>query len=153
MAQLYRRTYIETEGGLQNVYANRIFCGWDFGIATKEAANLKSASIYYDLKELLSEERKIRNYRNCLVRFWTLSIQIIVNILIVGIITATAWLIWSLLENYSKDSKFVAPIVINLIVMIIPSTFTYISRYVSHQCIKLMTYSCVLDMKTTKIPV
>lgn len=49
-ARSYRRSFIETEGGLKNVFANKIFCGWDYNIATKDAANLKTKAIYNELK-------------------------------------------------------------------------------------------------------
>lgn len=50
MARSYRRTFIETAGGLKNVVTHKVFCGWDFSIATGEAAALKSKSIYNELK-------------------------------------------------------------------------------------------------------
>lgn len=49
-AKSYRRSFIETEGGLKNVFANKIFCGWDYNIATKGAADLKIKAIYNELK-------------------------------------------------------------------------------------------------------
>jgi hypothetical protein len=61
VAESYRRSFIETEGGLQNVFASKIFCAWDFGIATKEAAALKSSAIYNELRELLSDAIKKRS--------------------------------------------------------------------------------------------
>lgn len=56
MARSYRRNFIETEGGLKNVFALKVFCGWDYSIATQEAAKLKSSSLYLELKvsELLN---------------------------------------------------------------------------------------------------
>ncbi|CAG2065883.1 unnamed protein product, partial [Timema podura] len=50
MATSYRRSFIETSGGLQNVFSHKVFCGWDFSIATVEAATLKSKNIYNELK-------------------------------------------------------------------------------------------------------
>lgn len=50
MAHSYRRNFIETEGGLHNIFAHKVFCGWDYSIATKEAAVLKSSSLYVELK-------------------------------------------------------------------------------------------------------
>lgn len=50
MASSYRRNFIETEGGLKNVFAHKVFCGWDYGIATKKAADLKSSSLYLEMK-------------------------------------------------------------------------------------------------------
>lgn len=52
-AKSYKRSFIETEGGLKNVFANKIFCGWDYNIATKGAADLKSKAIHNELKVLI----------------------------------------------------------------------------------------------------
>lgn len=46
----YKRSFIETEGGLKNIFGQKVFCGWDYSIATREAAELKSHSIYHELK-------------------------------------------------------------------------------------------------------
>lgn len=50
MARSYRKSFIETSGGLKNVYAHKVFCGWDFSIATEKAAELKSEAIARELK-------------------------------------------------------------------------------------------------------
>jgi len=50
MARSYRRTFIETAGDLKNMFAHKVFCGWDFSFATNEAAKLKSKSVYNELK-------------------------------------------------------------------------------------------------------
>ena len=49
MARSYRKTFIETTGDLKNIFAHKIFCGWDFSIATNEGAALKSKSIFNEL--------------------------------------------------------------------------------------------------------
>lgn len=59
MARSYKTSFIETSSGLKNVYANKIFCGWDFSIATAEAASLKSISIYNEIKVIISHELSI----------------------------------------------------------------------------------------------
>lgn len=67
MARSYRRNYIETEGGLKNAFALKVFCGWDYSIATKEAALLKSSSIFLELKVLWVYSKELvvllANYR------------------------------------------------------------------------------------------
>jgi hypothetical protein len=50
MARSYRHNFIESTGNLKNVFTHKVFCGWDFSIATSEAAALKSNSIYNELK-------------------------------------------------------------------------------------------------------
>lgn len=50
MASSYRRNFIETEGGLKNAYALKVFCGWDYSVATRKAADLKSSSLFLEMK-------------------------------------------------------------------------------------------------------
>ncbi|XP_044272315.1 transmembrane channel-like protein 5 [Tribolium madens] len=136
VAQSYRRTFIETKGGLQNVFANRIFCGWDFGIATKEAAHLKSLGIFNELKELLNEERRDDEDKTCIYKFWTYSTQIVANILILVIIAGVGWLTWVLLENYGHEdgaNVLVTTIVVNVILMVLPSIFHYVATYEDYE--------------------
>jgi hypothetical protein len=50
MARSYRRTFIETAGDVKDIFCHKVFCGWDFGIANHDAADLKSHSIYNELQ-------------------------------------------------------------------------------------------------------
>lgn len=50
MARSYRRTFIETSGDVKDIFCHKVFCGWDYGIATSDAAALKSSSIYNELQ-------------------------------------------------------------------------------------------------------
>jgi hypothetical protein len=132
VAESYRRSFIETEGGLQNVFASKIFCAWDFGIATKEAAALKSSAIYNELRELLSDAIKNDPRRSCLHKFYTSIIQIVVNLLVLVILGAVGWLTWMLLTRFSLDNSdniLITPVVVNIIIMIIPIIFNYIAKY------------------------
>lgn len=49
-AYSYRRNFIETAGGLSHVFANKVFCGWDFGIVSQHTAALTANSIYNEFK-------------------------------------------------------------------------------------------------------
>lgn len=55
MARSYRRSFIETSGGVQNIFAHKIFCSWDFGISNKKSADLKHQTIFNELQETLNE--------------------------------------------------------------------------------------------------
>lgn len=55
MARSYRRSFIETSGGVHNIFAHKIFCSWDFGISNKKSANLKHQTIFNELQETLNE--------------------------------------------------------------------------------------------------
>lgn len=50
MAQSYRRNFIEASGGLKNVFAHKVFCGWDFSIVTEKTATLKHQTVFKELR-------------------------------------------------------------------------------------------------------
>lgn len=50
MATSFRKSFIENAGSEKNVYANKVFCAWDFGISKAETADLKSKSIQTEFK-------------------------------------------------------------------------------------------------------
>lgn len=114
------------------MYANRVFCGWDYGIATQEAAQLKSSAIYNELKELLSEEMDETEDRTCIYNFWTYTIQIIVNILVLVLLAALGWATWLLLEysrnNTHENTVILTAIAVNIIMMLFPPIFHSISQ-------------------------
>ncbi|XP_054273355.1 transmembrane channel-like protein 5 isoform X2 [Macrosteles quadrilineatus] len=58
MASSYRKSFIETAGGIKNIYAHKVFCGWDFSIATEKAAKLKAESLARELKELMEDDAR-----------------------------------------------------------------------------------------------
>lgn len=49
-AYSYRLNFIDTAGGLSHVYANKVFCGWDFGVVSEQAAALTANSLYNEFK-------------------------------------------------------------------------------------------------------
>ena len=73
MARSYNKTYIETRSGLNNVFAHKIFCGWDYSIATNKAANLKMSAIYNELKVKTESHNFLKtlvfNFRNNWMKF------------------------------------------------------------------------------------
>lgn len=141
MASSYRRNFIETEGGLKNVFAHKVFCGWDYGIATKKAADLKSSSLYLEMKvclllsfilmvfcfvfkELLSDTYAQSIKKSCLIVFWSRTIQCIVNLFIVVGLIGIGYLVWIYLERENSiKSTIVTPILISIIVLFLPLVF------------------------------
>lgn len=37
-------------GDVKDIFSHKVFCGWDFSIATRDAAALKSSSIFNELQ-------------------------------------------------------------------------------------------------------
>ncbi|XP_060522067.1 transmembrane channel-like protein 7 [Cylas formicarius] len=141
-AKAYRRSFIETEGGLKNVYANKIFCGWDYNIATADAAKLKSRAIFNELRELLSEFAFTRNKESCYSRFLTRTTQFFSHILVIGLLGAFGYFTWMLLEKVSDDEKqlivIIIPIFVNLVMTFLPMVFSVIVRYEGYKSPKIM---------------
>ncbi|KAK7867508.1 hypothetical protein R5R35_009411 [Gryllus longicercus] len=136
MAKSYRKSFIETSQGIKNIYAHKIFCGWDFGIATEESAILKSKSILNELRELLSEDEKSDMSQNCKMRFHIIGVRICVHILSTFILIFTGGVIWFLLsanlgydEERTYQSSMMMSLIVTIIMMISPVIFSWIVRF------------------------
>ncbi|XP_066141953.1 transmembrane channel-like protein 7 [Euwallacea fornicatus] len=140
-ARSYRKSFIETEGGLKNVFATKIFCGWDYNIATKDAANLKSRSLYNELKELDWEFAKQKRIKTFCDRFRILGTQTFMNVLVLCVIAGTGITIWFFLHNVFKDLRVViAPVMINAVMTIMPMFLSFIVRYEDYKNPKISIY-------------
>lgn len=132
VAASYRKSYIEFRGNVQNMYSNKIFCGWDFSISSSVAANVHSESIYRELKELLAEAIQQRQF-TCTEKLVTFIIRAVVTIFIILIIGGTAVLLWYLLQKHEMDvsnalSLMVVPIVVTSIMQIFPAIISKLAR-------------------------
>ncbi|XP_018323944.1 transmembrane channel-like protein 5 isoform X2 [Agrilus planipennis] len=134
----YRRSFIETKGGLQNVFAQKIFCGWDFNIATKKAAELKSSAIYYELKELLSEIKEEKDKKSICETVRNSTTKLLINVSTVLLLMGTGYIVWVLLDkskNYLDDESqktnmaLVTAVIINVCMLLIPVLFGYLRKY------------------------
>ncbi|XP_044760609.1 transmembrane channel-like protein 5 [Coccinella septempunctata] len=135
VANSYRKSFIETEGGLRNVFAHKIFCGWDFGIATREAADLKSTAIYNELKEFLSEIDLECEEISLLRRIKRKFILLTSNVIILVLYTSIGVFLWFILQKHTEQK--IGPVVIavtaNVFNVIIPILLTKISRYENYR--------------------
>lgn len=100
MARSYRKSFIETAGGLKNVYAHKVFCGWDFSIATENAAKLKSESLARELKELMKEDaRAARRHSDWFHDVYVKCVRVIFSFLFLLVLGATGVLVHYLLNQ------------------------------------------------------
>ncbi|XP_075228323.1 transmembrane channel-like protein 5 isoform X2 [Lycorma delicatula] len=156
MAKSYRTSFIETSGGLKNVYALKIFCAWDFSIATEKAAILKSESILRDIQKLLDEDlHAALNKPTFLQKLCLLCIRILVNVFIVIMLAKSVVLVFSLLDqslihdlhvktvnltgfNFFEDVKkmidwknkpVLIPVIVTIILIVLPLLFSWIVRF------------------------
>ncbi|KAJ8730379.1 hypothetical protein PYW07_017417 [Mythimna separata] len=96
-AYSYRLNFIETSGGLSHVFANKVFCGWDFGVVTQEAAQLNANSLYNEFKELLNEQNRKKTATSCCIKFAQYVTNVIISIFVVALIVGIQWGLWLLL--------------------------------------------------------
>ncbi|KAF5289737.1 hypothetical protein FQA39_LY03654 [Lamprigera yunnana] len=161
MAKSYRRSFIETRGGIKNNFAYKVFCGWDFSIATQEAANLKSASIYQEFKELLGDSLKTFNKLSCLQQFYTRVLQIVCNLIIFLLLGGTGYILWLLLkqqnsnisESTSSSIGVLLAVIINLIMLLFPILFSFVVQYEDYRHPRATLYVTLLRTFFLKIVV
>ncbi|CAG9790360.1 unnamed protein product [Diatraea saccharalis] len=129
-ADSYRRNFIETSDGLSHLFANKVFCGWDFNIVTAQAAALNARSIYNEFKELLNE----RNKNNQSTYFWTRMVRcftnIAVTVLVLGTIAALEYGLWQLLATEPSLPRWelVISLVLCAVLAVLPIIFGIIVR-------------------------
>ncbi|KAF5294394.1 hypothetical protein FQR65_LT10759 [Abscondita terminalis] len=161
MARSYRQSFIETRGGLKNNFAHKIFCGWDYSIATQEAADLKSSSIYQELKELLGDSLRTVKKLTCLQRFYTFVVQIVCNCIILLLLSGTGYLLWMLtkqqnsniMESTSSSIGVLLAIIINVIMLFFPMLFSFIVEYEDYKNPRVTLYITLLRTFLLKVVV
>ncbi|CAO1412107.1 unnamed protein product [Diamesa hyperborea] len=140
MARSYRKSFIEATDNTPNLYCHKIFCAWDFGLAYKQAAELKHRNIFRELKDLLfSECKKIEDERlSKMHRFWNVTIQVIAHIFVFAIVISIGLYLWKMFSIYetelnSKTTKsrwkyLYIPLVINSAILFCSNLFAWISK-------------------------
>lgn len=98
MARSYRRSFIETSGGVQNIFAHKIFCSWDFGISNKKAALLKHQAIFNDLQETLNEFYHMPEKPTKMQYFYIILGQITAHILVFVMLAGLGVGMWAALN-------------------------------------------------------
>jgi hypothetical protein len=89
------------QGGFTNVYAQRIFSGWDFGITNSEAAELRKQTLYNELRELLDEENNAERSgaKTMVQRLTLMACRVGVTVLVCSLLIGSGVLVWWLLEK------------------------------------------------------
>jgi hypothetical protein len=89
------------QGGFTNVYAQRIFCGWDFGITNCEAAELRKQTLYNELRELLDEETiaERSGAKTWMQRLVLMACRVGVTMLVCSLLIGSGVLVWFLLDK------------------------------------------------------
>ncbi|XP_049869029.1 transmembrane channel-like protein 3 [Pectinophora gossypiella] len=97
-AYSYRRNFIETAGGFSHVFASKVFCGWDYGIVSPQAAALTATSIYNEFKELLNEQNRNNAKISACTKLCQNLTNIVINLATFGAIFGLGVGFWHLLR-------------------------------------------------------
>ncbi|XP_053607685.1 transmembrane channel-like protein 3 [Plodia interpunctella] len=128
-AYSYRRNFISTSDGVSHVFANKVFCGWDFGIVCDSAAALSATSIYYEFKELLNEQNKKQVSSSFWIRVAQTSANVIVTAIVLAGIGGLLHRIWLLL-TLEKDRhwEIYTSLLVTSVVTVCPLLLTLVVR-------------------------
>lgn len=102
MARSYRRSFIETSGGVHNNLAHKIFCCWDFGISNKKSATLKHQTIFNDLQETLNEFYHTPEKPSRVQRAYIVLGQITAHVLVLVMLAGLGVGMWAALNVNGK---------------------------------------------------
>uniref|UniRef100_UPI00358EB5CB transmembrane channel-like protein 7 isoform X1 n=2 Tax=Myxine glutinosa TaxID=7769 RepID=UPI00358EB5CB len=85
-------------------YSRKAFCGWDFNLGDKKAANLKQSGMYYEFVTDLEEDRsKLQAAeRTTRQRFCIVFIRLMVNIIVLALLCAAVALVYYA-TTYSQE--------------------------------------------------
>lgn len=140
MARSYRKSFIESAGGIPSMYAHKIFCSWDFGISNRKAACLKHESIFNDLKTVLNNIDRDKNKIPKLWKLWIFCARIAAHLLVIALIAALGTAVWILLKFYGEarakspwKSLYVATVV-NISMLVLQAFFSWIGKMEDYRC-------------------
>lgn len=134
LAHAYQSNFVEMFGRSRNLFSDKIFSGWDFTIETREAARLKSRSIYNNLLEELSHHRKQRMFLienpfiYVVTRIFT-NIIVLITIGSLGYLTHYLLQIKALKSNIQFLEEMAISLTITTIIFIVPMFFIFLSKY------------------------
>lgn len=141
----YKKSFIQSEIGVKHKFANKVFCGWDYNIATKGAAALKSAAIYHDLRvnntnktflliyfhlrqELINQSLADKQKLTRKQTFINYLKYVFVNILVVSLISLVGFLVWLMEQWKHENAAVVTAIFINILITGFPILFSFIIK-------------------------
>lgn len=134
MARSYRASFIETSGGMKNMFTHKIFCSWDYGISNRKAAQLKHNTIYNELKECLQDIYDSPEKLSPLRRFWIISSQLTAHLIVFCMLAGLAFGMWTLLQIIGDNktrgafASLYVSLSVNLTIVIFQLVFGFISR-------------------------
>ncbi|KAK0058909.1 transmembrane channel-like protein 5 isoform X2 [Biomphalaria pfeifferi] len=149
----YRIYYIEAGGPTINCYFNIFVSGWDYGITSNEASQLKHKSLYNEFKENLYSHHKKKSFRDKdeLTKLWLIRtltwLLVIVMLTLSGYITYFVSTELSITNKLAEESKsystlktLAMPIVLSSIQQLFPLVFSFLELYEEYSSPKKQLY-------------
>ncbi|XP_076452012.1 transmembrane channel-like protein 3 [Babylonia areolata] len=79
-------------------FSMRVFSSWDHTLSRSEGAALRAKAIVTHTKEMVREERSTE-HKDCFQRFLRLSVRVVVNVVVVGVLGGSGYLIFLVADN------------------------------------------------------
>ncbi|XP_045448889.1 transmembrane channel-like protein 3 [Melitaea cinxia] len=136
-AYSYRRNFIEPAGGgggggsaVRAALATKLFCGWDFGIASPRAAGLASRALYYEFRELLNEQNKKQEVSSIWTKIWQRFTNIVVTTIVLAVIFGILYGLWMLMsvETLTSNREIYISLVITAVTAVCPIMLHFIVK-------------------------
>ncbi|XP_064478678.1 transmembrane channel-like protein 5 [Ornithodoros turicata] len=159
LTKSYKRNYIETSMGTRDVYSTKVFAAWDFSIESREAAMLKSRSIYNELKELLSLEKRAETKEPFAVQAAKLVCKIFINVVILAIMAGSGCLVYFLLSKASLENdvpvlqEMTVALVVGALCFVIPTVFLVLSTWEFYRSVHIRLYINLVRVTLIKVVV
>lgn len=134
MARSYRRSFIETSGGIRSMFAHKIFCSWDFGISNDKAAQLKHKAIFQELQQVINELDDNEEDPPFIQKLYSIGLKLVANCLVIVMIAGLGAGMWVLMRVFSQNEEandittLYLPIVVNVSMVLLQSFFSWITR-------------------------
>ncbi|KAF8767935.1 Transmembrane channel-like protein 5 like protein [Argiope bruennichi] len=153
----YQKNYVDTAGGIKNVFCNKIFSAWDYAIETESAAQLQKQAFCNGIKELIYmkvQEEKTRSVKQKIIQR---TLIVLISLLCLAAIGGVGFLTYYLLEKKALkvDVKILQDMTLSLTVtsIAIVSYFvlkyaTRLELYLSH---RLRLYLTMIRVVTLRI--
>ncbi|XP_035215874.1 transmembrane channel-like protein 5 isoform X2 [Stegodyphus dumicola] len=131
LTNAYQKNYVDTSGEMKNVFCNKIFSAWDYGIETEDAARLRKRAFCNEIKELLYMQVHNQKEKNTVEKIVQAALMIFVNIFIVTVTVAVCYLIYYLLEKKALkvSIKVLEDMTLALTVTLVSSAFYFLLNY------------------------
>lgn len=125
---------------MKNIIATKIFCAWDYGIASAEAATLKHSALHHELRELINETDKKSSKIKFATRMQTFFIRLTSSALIFLSIGGICYLIWYLLDEKVTTNPILTAVTVNVVLIVFPQVLKFFSKYEDYKSPKMTLF-------------